>query len=168
MSVGGWVRPEHPVAGAVDAIGSALDVAADVPLWSMSDDEVETLLADAHHLEARLHEVTLRLIAEADRRRASDRAAAASTPAWLRCHLQIAPRDARQHVTLAAALAGRLDATRQALADGTISRAHALVVVKVVDGLSTSLGSQVAADAERQLIEWCRQFDPQEVAGIGP
>jgi hypothetical protein len=167
MSAVGWVQPEHPVAGALDAVGSALDAAADAPLWSLSDGEVETLLADAHRLEGRLHEVTLRLVSEADRRRASDRAAAASTPAWLRCHLQMTPADARQHVTLSAALNGRLDATRQALADGTISRAHAVVVTKMMDTLSTSLGSEVTADAERQLIDWCRQFDPGEVARLG-
>jgi hypothetical protein len=167
MSVGGCVKPEHPVSGAVDAIGSALDGTADVPMWSLSDDEVETLLLEAHRLEGRLHDVTLRLVAEADRRRASDRAAAASTSAWLRSHLQMAPGDARRRVTLSTALAERLEATRRALADGTISREHALVVMKVMDSLSTSLGSELRADAERQLIDWCRQFNPHDVARLG-
>jgi hypothetical protein len=48
----------------------ALDGVADSVCWSLSDNQVEGLLEDAHRLEGRLHELTLRMVAEAERRRA--------------------------------------------------------------------------------------------------
>ena len=155
------------MADAIDAIGDALDGASDVPLWSLSDDEVQTLLADAHRLEARVHEVTLRLVAEVDRRELSKRVGGGSTTASLRCELNLTPTAAKQHVTLATALAGPLGLTREALAAGDISRAHAQVVMKAMDTLPSGLGTGALEKAERHLLGWCRRFDPREVARLG-
>jgi Domain of unknown function (DUF222)/HNH endonuclease len=167
MAVMEWASPGHPVAEALEQMAAALDRAADAPLWSLSDSQVEGLLQDAHRLEGRVHELTLRLVGDADRRRASTRSGAASPQAWLRRRLQLAPGDAKQHVALAAALAGRLSLTREALAVGDLSRAHVQVVARVMPTLPADIGSSVRIDAERQLIAWCREFDPREVARLG-
>ena len=168
MTVLGEV-PEHlhPVAGALGAIGDALDGVADVALWSLSDDAVAELVSEVHRCEGRLAELSARLVAEADRRELSKRAGGASTQAWLRRELKLAPGVAKQHMVLAAALAGPPELTREALAAGDISRAHAQVIVKAMDMLPSSLGVEALQRAERQLIEWCRDFDPAEVAGLG-
>ena len=167
MAVMGWASPEHPVAEALDAISAALSGAADTPAWSLSDARVETLLTRAHRLEGRLHELTLRLASEADRRRVGERKGASSTTAWLRRRLSLTPVSARQHVTLATALTDRLELTREALAAGDLSPAHALVVAKAMETLPAHLGSETRASAERQLVGWCREFDPREVARLG-
>jgi uncharacterized protein DUF222/HNH endonuclease len=163
----GWISPEHPVAEAMTAIGAALDGVAESPVWSLPDGQVEELLGGAHRLEGRMAELTTRLVEEADRRELAKRAGASSTQAWLRHRWQVSPADAKRQVTLAASLAGGLELTRRALAAGDITRAHAGVIVKVMDSLSAGLGDATLAAAERQLVDWCRQFDPVEVARLG-
>jgi Domain of unknown function (DUF222) len=79
----------------------------------------------------------------------------------------LTPGAAEQHVTLAGALVGRLDLTRAALAAGDLSRAHAQVIVRVMDALPSGLGAETLERAERQMVAWCRQFDAQEVARLG-
>ncbi len=165
--LGGVPERSHPVAGAVGVIGDALDGVAEVPLWSLSDEEVEGLLRDVHRLDGRLAELVARLVSETDRRQSSKRTGAPSTRAWLRCELNLTPSAAKRHVTLASALAGRLELTRAALAAGDISRDHAQVIVKVMDTLPVDLGSEGRVAAERELIGWCGRFDPGEVARLG-
>ena len=146
------------------AIGAALDGVAESPVWSLPDARVEDLLDGAHRLEGRLAELTARLVQEADRRELAKRAGASSTWAWLRHRWQLAPAEAKRQVSLAAGLNDGLDTTRAALAAGDITRAHAGVIVQVMDTLPTGLGDEAMEAAERQLVGWCRQFDPVEVA----
>jgi Domain of unknown function (DUF222) len=159
--------PVHPVAEALDTIGVALDDAGGAACWSLPDEQLESLVAEANRLEGRLQELGLRLTAEADRRRVSTRKGASSTRAWLRRELRLTPTAAKQRMVLASALADRLELTRQALAAGDLTGEHAQVIVKVLDTLPASLDRVVRERAERQLISWCREFDPREVARLG-
>src|SRR5262245_35740194 len=133
MAILGSLPECHPVAGAVTSIGRALDGVAEVPLWSLSDDSVAELIRDVHRCEGRLAELSARLVAESDRRQASKPTGATSTRAWLRCELNLTPSAAKKAMVLATALAGPLELTRVALAAGDISRAHAQVIVQVMD-----------------------------------
>jgi Domain of unknown function (DUF222) len=166
MTAVGWARPKHPVTDAVTAMHAALDETAGMSLWSLPDDEVDSLLADVHRLQGRVAGVAARLVAEVDRRELAKRAGGASTQAWLRHRLQLAPAEAKQQVTSAGALTS-LDLIREALAVGDLSRAHAEVVVKMMDTLPSSLGQETMDRAERQLVAWCREFDPRDVARLG-
>jgi uncharacterized protein DUF222/HNH endonuclease len=157
----------HPVAETLSAMTAALDGAAESPVWSLSDGQVEELLGEAHRLEGRLAELTTRLIGEADRRELAKRAGGASTQAWLRHRMQLSPADAKRQAGLAAAMCGRLELTRQALAAGDVSREHAQVVAKVMETLPADIGTAALEAAERQLVTWCREFDPTEVARLG-
>jgi Domain of unknown function (DUF222) len=167
MTAVGWAKPEHPVVGAVDAVVAALDDVAEVSLWSLSDQETEHLLRTVHGVRSRIDALALRLIDDVARRRTGERSGATSTRAWLRRELNVTPAEAKQHVTLAAALAGPLGLTREALAVGDISRAHAQVIAELMDALPAGLGSEALDRAERQLLEWCRRFDPRDVARLG-
>ena len=163
----GWISPEHPVAEAMTAIGAALDGVAKSPVWSLRDGQVEDLLDGAHRLEGRLAELTARLVEEADRRELAKRAGASSTRAWLRHRWQVAPAEAKRQVSLASGLGSGLDTTRAALAAGEITRAHAGVIVQVMDTQPAGLCDEALEAAERQLVGWCRQFDPVEVVRLG-
>ncbi|HYJ69344.1 MAG TPA: DUF222 domain-containing protein [Nocardioidaceae bacterium] len=167
MTAVGWEKPEHPVADAVGAVVAALDGAAEVSLWSLSDEEVEGLLRSTHGARARVDELVLRLVSEVARRRTGERSGATSARAWLRRELQLSPAEAKREVTLAAALHGPLELTRAALAAGDISREHAVVAARVMDTLPVGLGADVVDRAERQLLDWCRDFDPPDVARLG-
>jgi Domain of unknown function (DUF222) len=166
-ALGGVPENSHPAAEALDAMHAALDGAAETPLWSLSDDAVADLVRDVHRCEGRLAELSARLLAEMDRRNTAKQTGAVSARAWLRRELKVAPSTAKQRIVLASALAGPLELTRQALAAGHISRAHAGVVLKVMDTLPAGLGAQALEKAEQQLVGWCRDFDPRDVARLG-
>jgi Domain of unknown function (DUF222) len=167
MTALGGLPERHPVAEALDAVSIALDGVSDVPLWSLSDKAAEDLLRTVHRARSRFDELALRLIDDVTRRRTGERSGATSTRAWLRCELQMSPVEAKREIELAAALAGPLELTRVALAAGAISRAHAQVVVKVMGTLPPGLGDETLQKAERELLGWCRQFDPRDVARLG-
>lgn len=166
MTAVGWARPEHPIAGALTKTHAAIDDVTESTVWSLPDAELAELTRDCHRLESRFAELSLRLVAEADRRQTAERSGATSTQTWLRRELNLTPAAAKQQVTVAAELAGPLELTREALAAGDLSRAHVEAIVRVMDALPSSIGSKPRADAERQLIAWCREFDPREVARL--
>jgi hypothetical protein len=167
MTAVGWEKPEHPVADGVAAVAAALDGVSEVSLWSLSDKDAQGLLRMVHQVRSRVDELALRLIDEVTGRRSGERSGATSTRAWLRCELQMSPVEAKRVVELAAALAGSLELTRAALAAGDISGDHAAVVAKVIDTLPVGLGADALDRAERRMLEWCRDFDPSDVARLG-
>lgn len=55
----------HPVVSAVAAVGSALDGVGEVSVWSMTAEEQTRTLRDIARVEARLAEVKLRVVHQA-------------------------------------------------------------------------------------------------------
>ena len=90
-------------------------------------------------------------------------AQAGSTAAWLRNRLRMGPGTAAGLVRTARALhRGPLTATAQALAEGTISPAHAQVLAAGTHDLPDHL----AADAEPVLLEAARRLDPPRLRRV--
>ena len=86
-----------------------------------------------------------------------------STAAWLRNRLRMGPGTAAGLVRTARALhRGPLTATAQALAEGTISPAHAQVLAAGTHDLPDHL----AADAEPVLLEAARRLDPPRLRRV--
>jgi hypothetical protein len=130
--------------------------------------------------------IPVRLIAEADGRDLGRRKGAASTPAWLRDWFRLRPADAKWQLNVANRIAAAADggpvdyaanvngpptgrempATGAALAAGEISEQHAVVVAKAMAKLPTTLAPEAAAEAERQLAAYARQFDPAALAKL--
>ena len=85
---------------------------------------------------------------------------AGSTAGWLRARLRMSAGTAASLVRTARALhRGPLTSTAQALADGTISPAHA----QVLAAGTHDLPDHVAADAEPVLLEAARRLDPSRL-----
>src|SRR6185369_11811454 len=100
----------------------------DTPLWSIGDEALPQLLTAANTVVAAAQELTLRLVAEADRRGIPDTTGATSTAGWIDHTTVCGRREAGALTRTAKALTGRYDLVRIALAGGTISLAKATVV----------------------------------------
>src|SRR3954467_3582699 len=111
----------HPLVGFADALEALLDDARAGNAWTMPPAELQAVLPRLTRAKARLTEVELRVLAEADRHAVGSDVGATDTPAWW-AHVtgQRVPA-ARAAVALAQRLEDdRHRATRQALAQGRV------------------------------------------------
>ncbi len=79
----GGARTPHAVVRFVASLSGALDGLAGTPLWSMTPEEERTVLVELRRQRARLEELELRLLVQADRDGVGADSGATSTPAWL-------------------------------------------------------------------------------------
>jgi hypothetical protein len=177
----------HPVVGALDAVDDTLAGTAELPMWGLSDDEVETALDRWETTRARHASVGLRLIAEVDGRDLGRRVGATCTAAWLRHRYRIRRADAKWLVNTANRIGaadtgagptdygmntgdvsgGGMPATGAALATGEVSVDHAVVVAKTMDRLPAELEPAQRVAAEAELAGMARQFDPATLQRLG-
>jgi hypothetical protein len=142
-----------PLAQFVGALEALLDTAGDAPAWTLTVAELEDLLPRLTRAEARLAEVGLRVLREADRHSVGADVGATNTPAWW-AHVtgQRVPV-ARAAAHLAAQLDGHHDVTRAALARGSLHVEQARAIVDAVEALpAESVGPELVRDAETHLV----------------
>src|SRR5690606_32916311 len=175
----------HPVVGAVNAAEAAVESAGAANVWALSDDDVVAALDTLQRLAAREAELRLRLVAEVDARDLGRRHGGSSTAGYLRGRYNMRPADAKWAVQLAnratAATGGPVDyaanpgaartgrempATAEALAAGTISEDHAVVIAKAMHRLPERLDPAQGAEAERQLVALAHDYDPAALARL--
>ncbi len=144
------VQQLHPPAAAARVATAQAEVraAAAVPVWSVGGEELPRLLSDLTSLESQVAALKLSVLAEADRRRVADEAAATGTPAWAAQLTGTTRGVMAGGLWLAALLRDKYDATREAFADGGIDQAQARVIVKAAE----KIPAQVCED-ERRLAE---------------
>jgi hypothetical protein len=143
----------HPLVRFVDALESLLDDAGTANAWTMTRAELQEALPRLTRAGARLAEVELRVLREADRNSVGDDVGATNTPAWW-AHVT------GQRVPVAhglAKLAARLDegheSTRVAMNQGRVNVEQARVITTAVEELPTDLiGPDLVADAEQHLV----------------
>ena len=96
-----------------------------------------------------------------DARGAADAHGAASTGWWLREHLNVSPREARQAVGLARGL-DRLPLAAAAMGAGEITVAHA----RILAAQTRRLPAETVAAGEGFLVGWARRLDPHRFAVV--
>ncbi|MEV7431612.1 hypothetical protein AB0N29_18505 [Nocardioides sp. NPDC092400] len=109
-------RSTHVVCRAVAKSRKQMRSAAEVHLWSMSDDDVTDTLREAARLRAQAEALELRLAAEADRRHAGERVGATDTAAWWAVETRQTRPAAKHRMRLAESL-DRHDLTAAVLAE---------------------------------------------------
>jgi len=146
------------------ALASAGDVvaAAGGELWRLPEGEVHACAA----LEARAQGLMLRMVGEAESRGMPARDGAPSTPAWLRSHLRLTPRDARQLASVATATRGALSTTGAALAGGRVSLAQAAAVCEAVTSLPAHVDVDLRRRVEADLIDRAAHLDAVQLARL--
>ena len=137
----------------VDALESLLDDMGEANAWSLATGELQDLLPRLTRAEARLAEVALRVLREADRQSVGADVGATNTPAWWAHVTGQRVAAARAAARLADQLDQDHEPTRAALAAGRIGVEQARVIVAAVDELpSDLLGPELVADAETHLV----------------
>ncbi len=126
----------HPVHDFTSALHRALDRVSGVAAWAMTAAEQAEALVELSRATARLEELRLRVLAAGDRNEIGSSSGATNTAAWLAGATRQTHRACHTDVRLALALDEPLmETTRQALADGRLTREHAQVVATCVEDL---------------------------------
>ncbi|MEV7428594.1 DUF222 domain-containing protein [Nocardioides sp. NPDC092400] len=154
-------RSTHVVCRAVAKTRKQMRSAAEVHLWSMSDDDVTDTLVEATRLRAQAEALELRLVAEADRRHAGERVGATDTAAWWATETHQTRPAAKHRMRLAESL-DRHCQTATAFAEGEVSVDHARVITECLDKLPAGLDDPtIPLRAEQHLLAEARHRDPK-------
>jgi len=153
-----------------DALDTWLDDLSDAALFSMLPaDQAEAVLA-VRRQQARLKELELRLLREADANGVGKDQGATSTPAWL-AHETASTRAAWfRDLHLAQALEVDFEATRRVFAAGAIDAEKAQVVVDAVTKLTNEhddLPEGTHRRAEAHLLDLAVRFDTKTLRDLG-
>lgn len=151
----------RPVAtrGANEVLGTvhrALDEAAVLP--GVMDPT--RLIGEVDRAITRLQALRLDLVRAADRAQVSAATGASGTAAWLASATRADTTSASRDVKLAMALGDSLPATREALAQGALSTAHAQVIATTTGRLPESLTDRERSRIESALVERAKLVDP--------
>lgn len=117
-------------------------------------------VAEVDRAISRLEAVKLRMVAAADRQGAGAESGMSGTPAWLAAHTRAWGAKAAADVSLATALETSLPATKEALAAGTLSPAHAAVIAGTASRLPDSLTDAERTKVESALVAQAKHVDP--------
>ena len=117
-------------------------------------------VAEVDRAIARMEALKLRLVAAADRQDAGARAGMSGTPAWLAAHTRSWGGKAAADVSLATALEESLPVTKEALAGGRLSTAHASVIAGTASRLPETLSRPERTKIESALVAQAKHLDP--------
>ena len=156
--------------GSSASLSGALDGLAGTPLWSMTPEEERTVLVELRRQRARLEELELRLLVQADRDGVGAESGATSTPAWLAHATRTTTTSRHRDLHLARKLDETFTVTRAALAAGLIDVEKARIVAAAVEALTEEFddlpaGTQEAAEAH--LVDQAQAFDAPTLRAAG-
>ena len=165
---GGLSRPA--VLAMTDELAAALDDLTGAALWAMSPGEQAEAVLAVRRQRARLQELELRLLREADANGVGKDQGATSTAAWLAHETASRPAAWFGDLHLARALDGDFVATRRVFATGAIDADKARVVVGAVTKLSDEhddLPEGTHQRAEAHLLDLAVRFDVKTLRALG-
>jgi Domain of unknown function (DUF222) len=155
----------HLVLDAVRAVDEALKAVADVnPTFMTTADKADALRA-LSRADARLAELRLRVLADADDVAVHDGAGDAAE--WLASQTHQRVQDTRADLALGIALDRRRPVLAQALRDGEANVAQAHVIARVLDALPADVPADVVDRAEAALVDHAGSFGPRALARLG-
>jgi hypothetical protein len=140
----------HPAHRFLGRLHEVLDTVSTDTAWALGPAELAECLQEAYAAQARLAELTLALVAQAE---ACDLAAhdgEVNLVAWLRDRVRLGPAEGRRQVALAHSLAGH-DVLREALGSGSFPVASASVITKALGALPAETDHEVRLKAEEYL-----------------
>lgn len=155
----------HPVLDAANAIDVALKSVADVNPTFMSPEDKATALDELTRLDARMSELTMRILAEAGD--VAETHAAHDPAEWLAARAHVRLEDARADLALGTALDRRWSVLARALRDGACSRAQAQVIAGVLGELPREVPADVLSRAEEVLVGHAADYGPRQLARLG-
>ena len=160
----------HPVADFARRLGAKLDSLAEVPLWSMSPEELRQTAKALAKDRAQLDALDLQVLAELERQDATTESGAASAADWIAVQTRQVRREARSDLRLAQAL-DRHDVLTSAMAEGRVNKAQARAIVAALDRLPTAgefaVSTEQRAQAEDYLVAMAEHHDAKALRILG-
>ncbi len=157
--------PAHPVLTALGVIDEALSSVELVnPAFMRTNAKSESLMGIAR-VEARLAELKLRVLADAED--VAVQGAARDVPAWLVHHTRATPAGARADAALAVELDRRWGGVASGMRVGVVSLEQARVVVRCLGDLAPHVDPETLAQAEAHLVAQAAEFAPAALATLG-
>jgi hypothetical protein len=157
----------HVLVGFTRALTRALDRVEDASCLGMGEGEAAEAVLALSRAQARVAELRLRALGAADAVEVATTDASASTGAWLAHRCRQTRPGAFADVKLATALGGEFEATRAALAAGTVLEEQARVIVRAVQALPSGVGEATRREAEAYLLARAAEFDAAELRVLG-
>jgi hypothetical protein len=166
------------VEAAVAALEDALNRLTGMALYSLSQDELLTVLRQFETVRRRMPVVDHVLVGEVEVRSVADSLGARSTQALLRDVLRLSPAQANARVNAARRLGPRETATGELLppqfpvvaaaqAAGEVSAEQARVITTTIEELPAAVRAEHDQSVEATLVEAARRFDPTVLARLG-
>jgi len=134
--------------------------------WSLTDTELIDSIGPAYRHEQAAAAVTLHLVREIEARGIPAAERFGSTAGWLRSRLRIDPGPARERVVAATAL-DRRPALDDALCTGQVDVRQATAIANALDDLPAEVGDETITAAERRLIGFAGEFEPNRLRKLG-
>lgn len=165
------------VGAALVALAAAFDGLAGSDLTGLDRGELLAVMRDFEAVKRRLPVIDHRMVGELDARGTALELGCRDTAVVLREVLRLAPGEARARVSAARDLGPRRTLTGEPLpplfahvavaqADGTMSAAHARLIIETVAGLPAEVEREHGAAAERFLVGQAQQLDPARLAVV--
>jgi hypothetical protein len=162
----------------VAALGVGLDDLLALDLVSLGRDELLDLLRRFEALRRRLSVADHRLVAELDDRGVARELCMPTTAVLLARLLRLAPGEAKGRVRAAADLGPRRSLHGEvrppvfarvaaAQANGSISAAHARVIIATVDKIPATIQAECEEWVEAELVGHALEFDPDRLTILG-
>ena len=145
-----------PVMDGVARVHAVLDEVDTSSVGPVSGRDV----AEVDRAISRMEALKLTLVAAADQQDAGARAGMSGTSAWLAANTRSWGGKAAADVSLATALEASLPLTKDALADGQLSTAHASVIAGTTSRLPETLTEQERTRIETALVAQAKHVDP--------
>ena len=138
----------------VERLEAGLDEVAGVPAWSMDETELPDTLGRIATVQARLDELSSRIVDVAENMNLPRQAGKTSTTAWLAAVAGTGKREASRLVSLTRSLTSERTApTRAAWAQGTLTTTAAGVIGQCLGHLGDDIDPDGIAAAQATLIE---------------
>ncbi|NNM46774.1 HNH endonuclease signature motif containing protein [Knoellia koreensis] len=125
------------------------------------------VIADTDRAVARLQAIRLAAIGVLDRARVANRTGHTGTAAWLASRTRGDGAEAARDVKLATALDDGLPVTKDALARGDLSPAHARVIARTAEQLPPGITPEQRASIEQRMVAKAAHVDPGRLAKEG-
>jgi hypothetical protein len=149
---------------AVSDARSALESFVHAGIDGLSDQELLALIEKGQAVQAMAQAATLRLIAEAEARRATIGRHQLKTSSFLAHHLNVVSVErARELVRLGRLVRERFTTVGAALAAGAVSMDQAEAMVATMRKLPEGLPAETTNRAERDLVELARSHNPRDL-----
>lgn len=155
----------HLMTETADAVQELVKAAADLnPTFMETADKAAALLTWLE-VENQVAELRLRVMACAGD--VAEAEGFRSVATWLAHHGRVRRADAAADLRLAEALDRTLPTLARSLREGRVTLAQAHVVARAVSEIPDSVGADVIARAEAELVRLAEDHDPSELATLG-